>query len=126
MTKRRLDHEESLTPAFIARQKARLEALRAQLAGGERTAVSAERAFREDHAEEAREFEDDAQDLARQEIAQARHDVDKVRLNDINRALAKIGEGTYGRSDVSGKAIPLARLEANPEAIRTVDEGQGK
>ncbi|MEO8848668.1 MAG: TraR/DksA family transcriptional regulator [Casimicrobiaceae bacterium] len=115
-----------MNPAFIAEQKTRLEALRAQLAGGERAAVSAERAFREDHVEEAREFEDDAQDLARQEIEQARHDVDKVRLNDINRALEKIDEGTYGRSDVSGKAIPLARLEASPEAIRTVDEQQHK
>ena len=46
------------------------------------------------------------------------------RLKDVDRALQKIDEGTYGLSDVSGEPIPKGRLEAMPEAIRTVEEQQ--
>lgn len=42
-------------------------------------------------------------------------------LGTINRALAKIEEGTYGVCDRCGKPIPEARLEAIPYAIYTVD-----
>ncbi len=42
----------------------------------------------------------------------------------IDRALAKIDEGTYGFSDQSGEPIALARLQAYPEAILTLDEAQ--
>lgn len=45
----------------------------------------------------------------------------EVRLNRIKRALAKIDAGTYGRCEVSGEEIPVARLEANPAALTTVE-----
>ena len=45
-------------------------------------------------------------------------------LQDVNRALEKIEEGTYGFSDGSGEPIPKGRLEAIPEAIYTVQEQQ--
>ncbi|MDQ3911280.1 MAG: TraR/DksA C4-type zinc finger protein [Actinomycetota bacterium] len=45
-------------------------------------------------------------------------------LQDVNRALEKIEEGTYGLSDGSGEPIPRGRLEAIPEAIYTVEEQQ--
>ena len=45
-------------------------------------------------------------------------------LQDVNRALEKIEEGTYGLSDGSGDPIPRGRLEAIPEAIYTVEEQQ--
>ncbi|MCC5832703.1 MAG: TraR/DksA family transcriptional regulator [Chlamydiales bacterium] len=41
-------------------------------------------------------------------------------LRQIDRALEKIGEETYGVCDVSGEEIPLARLEAVPYATMTV------
>lgn len=41
-------------------------------------------------------------------------------LRQIDRALEKIEEGTYGVCDVSGAEIPLARLEAVPFATMTV------
>lgn len=47
------------------------------------------------------------------------------RLQDVERALKKIDEGTYGLSDESGEPIPRGRLEAAPEALRTVEEQQG-
>jgi len=42
-------------------------------------------------------------------------------LRQIERALAKIEEGTYGICDVSGKEIPMKRLEAVPYASMTVE-----
>jgi DnaK suppressor protein len=46
----------------------------------------------------------------------------RVRLAAIERAEQRLADGTYGRSIVSGDAIPDARLEAVPWAERTVEE----
>jgi DnaK suppressor protein len=43
-------------------------------------------------------------------------------LRQIDRALEKIEEGTYGTCDLSGEEIPLKRLEAVPYATMTVEE----
>lgn len=41
-------------------------------------------------------------------------------LRQIDRALEKIEEGTYGICDISNEEIPLKRLEAIPYATMTV------
>ncbi|MGE0198689.1 MAG: TraR/DksA family transcriptional regulator [Simkaniaceae bacterium] len=41
-------------------------------------------------------------------------------MRQIERALEKIEEGTYGICDVSGDEIPIKRLEAVPYATMTV------
>lgn len=41
-------------------------------------------------------------------------------LKDIERALTKIEEGTYGICDITGEKIPKKRLEAMPYALTTV------
>ncbi len=41
-------------------------------------------------------------------------------LRQIEHALEKIEEGTYGICDITGEEIPLARLEAIPYAAMTV------
>jgi DnaK suppressor protein len=41
-------------------------------------------------------------------------------LKQIDRALEKIEEGTYGVCDISGDEIPRARLDAIPYATMTV------
>ena len=41
-------------------------------------------------------------------------------LRQIDRALEKIDEGTYGVCDLTGEEIPLKRLEAIPYATMTV------
>ncbi|MBS0603438.1 MAG: TraR/DksA family transcriptional regulator [Verrucomicrobia bacterium] len=41
-------------------------------------------------------------------------------LRQIERALEKIEDGTYGICDISGEEIPMARLEAVPYAAMTV------
>jgi DnaK suppressor protein len=46
------------------------------------------------------------------------------RLGEVERALQKIEEGTYGVCEDTGEEIPRGRLEAVPEAIRTVEAQQ--
>lgn len=46
------------------------------------------------------------------------------RLGEVERALQKIEDGTYGVCDDTGEEIPRGRLEAVPEAIRTVEAQQ--
>src|SRR5262245_42041536 len=106
---------------FMKRQRQKLTAARDQLlqaAGnkGERAAKPTE----------AKEIEDDAQDLAQSEIDGTIDAVEERRLRAIERALAKIDDGTYGLSDVSGDPIPRARLEAMPEAILTIEEEEAR
>jgi RNA polymerase-binding transcription factor DksA len=48
--------------------------------------------------------------------------LDRKELAQVKRALERIDQGTYGVSEVSGKPIPLERLEALPYATTLVDE----
>jgi RNA polymerase-binding transcription factor DksA len=45
-------------------------------------------------------------------------------LEQVEKALERIDNGTYGVSEVSGKPIPIERLQALPWATRLVEEGQ--
>ena len=110
--------EAALSRTFIEQQRRRLEALRKQLLGEEWKTLGNERAYQEDHGEETQEVAVSVQ----REINQALHDVNKRRLSDIQRAIEKIKEGTYGFSDLSGDPIPKRRLETVPELIVTVQE----
>lgn len=111
-----------LSREFIERQRQRLLALRNQLLGGEEDDLARKRAFQLEHGDEAEEEEDDAQDLVQREVDQALHNADDHRVANIERALQKIAEGSYGLSDLSGEPIPRARLETMPEALLTVQE----
>jgi DnaK suppressor protein len=46
------------------------------------------------------------------------------RLDAIDRALARLEAGTYGRSVLSGRPIPDQRLEADPAAELTIEEAR--
>jgi DnaK suppressor protein len=48
----------------------------------------------------------------------------RERLDTIDRALARLEAGSYGRSVLSGKPIPDQRLEADPAAELTVEEAR--
>lgn len=48
------------------------------------------------------------------------HDKLQVMLADIDRALAKVEDGTYGTCDACGEPIPEGRLEALPWATLCV------
>lgn len=60
--------------------------------------------------------EDEAQRLYDREDEIVSNELDSQQLEQVKKALARIDAGTYGVSEVSGKPIPIARLEAVPSA----------
>jgi DnaK suppressor protein len=50
------------------------------------------------------------------------HDKLQVTMVDVERALAKVDEGTYGTCDVCGRSIGDGRLEALPWATLCVED----
>lgn len=65
---------------------------------------------------------DEAQSIAERESAVDDNSADRELLERIDQALSRIKAGTYGVSEVSGKPIPIERLEALPTATTLVDE----
>lgn len=47
-----------------------------------------------------------------------------AKLRDVERALQKLDEGTYGTCDVGGEPIGRERLEAIPWAVRCVEHAR--
>ncbi len=56
----------------------------------------------------------------------AAHDKLQVTLADVDRALAKVDEGSYGTCDVCGKPIGEGRLEALPWAVLCVEDAAAR
>jgi DnaK suppressor protein len=108
--------------SFMRSQRRRLIELRAALQSAGLAGETEEKGIISQSQDGAQELEEDAQKLAMLEVqgTLVAHDLD--RLAQVERALAKMEEGTYGLSDVSGRPIPKERLEAMPEAIDTVEE----
>lgn len=121
-----MNTQHALDPAYIELKRAELLALRAQLQKAATVEEDLTGGLQKESTERAREYEDDAQKLEMLETSRnlSRHDI--ARLAQINRALRKIEEGTYGYSDISGERISTARLDAVPEAISTVLEQQAR
>jgi DnaK suppressor protein len=109
-------------PAFLTLQRDRLLVLRRGLTRAIQD--DAEEAIQvlsadQDHANE---LEDQAQNLTIAENDRILSTQLGQQRIVIDRALAKLEEGTYGFSDVSGFAIPIGRLKAFPQAVTTVAE----
>jgi RNA polymerase-binding transcription factor DksA len=68
------------------------------------------------------DLEDEGQRLYDREDGIVSNQLDSQQLEQVKKALDRIGAGTYGLSEVSGKPIPLARLEAVPSATTLVNE----
>ena len=66
--------------------------------------------------------EDEAQRLYDREDEIVSNELDVQQLTQVKKALARIEAGTYGVSEISGKPIPLARLEAVPSATTLPNE----
>jgi DnaK suppressor protein len=111
-----------LDPAFLGRQKRRLVELRRQILEVRRGQESEQASANAETNAQAREYEDDAQKLTSLELEANLAAADEDRLSNIERALQKIDDGTYGLSEASGAPIPIERLEASPEALYTVEE----
>ena len=74
---------------------------------------------------EVAEVGDEVDDADRRNAEETGMAVDqflRARWAALRRAEARLAAGTYGRSVVSGQAIPDERLEANPLAELTVEE----
>ena len=65
---------------------------------------------------------DDSTRLNDLEVEADEDQVDLVTLTQIQKALGRIEDGTYGVSELSGKPIPKERLEALPYATTLVEE----
>lgn len=111
-----------LDAAFIEQQKQRLEDLRAQLIATGDAAGADESALQTAAGGEPQDEGDDGDRFAQQDADEALLSHNENRLGDINRALEKIADGTYGISDGNGEPIPRERLEAVPETRYTVEE----
>jgi DnaK suppressor protein len=114
-----------LDQEFIERQKQRLQDLKAELERV-RDGLQEDERYRGEEEQDFTEHDsgDMSQSLFTREVdATVERQVER-RLEHVERALQKIEEGTYGLSDDSGEPIPRGRLDAVPEAIRTVEEQQ--
>jgi DnaK suppressor protein len=99
----------------------------------ERTEVRALLDDTETGGQEDRESEDEAatgdssdaaQPLAAEGMDDAIAESLQSRLAVLDRALARLDGGTYGRSVQSGLPIPADRLEADPAAELTIEEAK--
>jgi DnaK suppressor protein len=114
-----------LDQEFIQQQRQLLEELREELV---RMRGGLEEDQRERAEDEGDMTENDSGDMSqslftREVDATVEEQVER-RIQQVERALQKIEEGTYGFSDDSGEPIPRGRLEAVPEATRTIEEQQ--
>jgi DnaK suppressor protein len=107
---------------YLNRKRLQLTQLRDALRKTAYTAQAAEADLVLASAVQAREYEDEAQRLDALEKEGILVGRDVERLARVERALEKIAEGSYGRSDISGQPIPDSRLDAMPDAIDTLAE----
>jgi DnaK suppressor protein len=68
--------------------------------------------------------DEDSEDLYQDEMDAGRRADLQADLAAVARAEARLEEGTYGLSVLSGEPIPDGRLEARPTAELTVEEQQ--
>jgi DnaK suppressor protein len=111
-----------LDRVFVETQKRRLIELRNQILSVRQGQESEEASANAEVQGQAREYEDDAQKLTALELQGNLAAADDERLSNIERALQKIDDGTYGLSEGNGTPIPIERLRASPEALYTVEE----
>jgi DnaK suppressor protein len=116
------DTHQQLDAAFVESKRRELTKLRAALRRSANNAEAEEGSETDASSLQLGEYEDDAQKLDALEKDGALVNRSVERLARVERALAKIDAGTYGFSDVSGKPIPIERLNAVPEATNTIRE----
>jgi DnaK suppressor protein len=109
---------------FVESQRERLLGLREELVRIKEGVADDERDLGEAEGDTTLDSGDLSQDIFTREMDASIGEQVERRLGDVDRALRKIEEGTYGLSDESGDPIPRGRLEAIPEATRTVEEQQ--
>jgi DnaK suppressor protein len=113
-----------LDEKFIEQQKGRLLDRKAELERLQREAQEVSRERSQEYQDTQADSGDESQYLFEREVDATLGQQFGQELKDVNRALEKIEEGTYGLSDRSGEPIAKGRLEAIPEALYTIEEQQ--
>jgi DnaK suppressor protein len=116
--------DQELDQQFVESQRERLVGLRDELVRIRDGMSADEKDLGETEGETTLDSGDLSQDMFTREMDASIGEQVERRLGEVDRALQKIEEGTYGLSDDSGESIPRGRLEAVPEALRTVEEQQ--
>jgi DnaK suppressor protein len=116
--------DQELDQQFVENQRERLVGLRDELVRIREGMVDDGRDLAETEGETTLDSGDLSQDMFTREMDASIGEQVERRLREVDRALQKVEEGTYGLSDDSGETIPRGRLEAVPEALRTVEEQQ--
>jgi len=111
----------ALYAAHLAALRAQLEAERERLRGILQ-GLDAEVQAAEPASDEPEDFSEMGRDLTEEGTARALAADQERLLAQVERALQRMDEGTYGLSEVSGRPIPLERLEVLPWATTTVDD----
>ena len=70
------------------------------------------------------ENENSAAALADRERDEAQDENERSLLHQIEAALTRLDEGTYGLDEVTGEPIPVARLRAIPWANMTIESAE--
>jgi RNA polymerase-binding transcription factor len=114
-----------LDKEFVDKQRERLEELRVELA----RIVEGLEEDQQDRAESEGDMtENDSGDMSHslftRELDAGIEQTVERRLRNVERALQKIEEGTYGICDATGEPISKGRLEAVPEALYTLEAQQ--
>jgi DnaK suppressor protein len=115
---------EEIDQQFVEQQRERLLGLRDELVRIREGMAADEEDLGESEGDQVLDSGDLSQDMFTREMDASIGEQAERRLGEVDRALRKIEEGTYGLSDESGEPIPRGRLEAVPEAARTVEEQQ--
>jgi len=115
---------EEIDQQFVEQQRERLLGLRDELLRIREGMAANEKDLGETEGDTTLDSGDLSQDMFTREMDASIGEQAERRLGEVDRALQKIEEGTYGLSDDSGEPIPRGRLEAIPEATRTVEEQQ--
>jgi DnaK suppressor protein len=115
---------EEIDQQFVEHQRERLQGLRDELVRISEGMAAEEEDLGESEGDTTLDSGDLSQDMFTREMDASIEEQAERRIGEVDRALQKIEEGTYGLSDESGEAIPRGRLEAVPEAARTIEEQQ--
>ena len=106
--------DEQRAQELLSRERRRVEAeIRDMTLAGQENRSS---------ADATGDMADVAEPLTEEQAADAIARGLRARLDAIERAEARLRDGTYGRSTLSGEPIPDERLEADPAAALTAEE----
>ncbi len=108
LTEKQMDHFRELLDAELAHAEERLRETTAELAA--------------DHFDEADDWSDSGLQAEQANRLMRQKELLEEDVERIRHALARIADGTYGLSEVSGEPIPIERLEALPTATTLVGE----